>query len=230
MLLMVLPYFEVYDPNDFNACEDNFEMRCDIVKGIIKGALRETYVQKSCDKKVLFHLKPEMKVEVKEAFKEGGFMLTPLTTAVVLTKDSKLPNALALGEMFQASDGKPVNGFLKPTLAFPKSKPTISGTTVPKTADVFLNGFWAVLSKQTPDEEKANCKKATRTIVVKVGSATHSVHVPTIINTKALKAGDEVILYSKTDEPEQDEPEEPYPKRHKGDGKGTKGSKGKKRS
>ena len=80
----------MYDPNDFNTAAYHFGIRCDIFKGIIKAAFREAYVQQSCDKQVLLHAKPDVKVEVTQAFKEGAFALTPLSTSVVMTKESSV--------------------------------------------------------------------------------------------------------------------------------------------
>ena len=132
---------------------------------------------------------------------------------------------MAMGEMFKTSDGKSINAFVKPTLTFPRPKRAISGIPAPKDTDAFLNAYWAVLSKQTVDEGKANCKKATRNIVVKVGSLSQSIDVPIIVNTKALHAGDDVILFSKADNAE--EPSEPPAKRQKGAGKGKAAGSGK---
>ena len=76
--------------------------------------------------------------------------------------------------------------------------------------------------RQTLDHDEANCSKSTKAITVKIGGATHVVQVPILVNSlKPITAEDEIVLYSKGDKKDGEEPSSKRPKVDaKGKGRG----------
>ena len=176
------------DPND------NIDLVNDVWKGMAKATLRGAYMQHSTSK-VTVCRKPETKVLANAAFKDGAFVLVGLTPSVTIVSDtSKVEDYMMIGPLFE-DGGKEHFAALRPCLAFPQK--VSPGAQPSKVADPMLVPFWAVRQSLSPVE--ASCTRETIDVkIVVVGRAT-TLSVPIIRSTKALKAGEEVVVLKKHD-------------------------------
>ena len=222
----------MYGPADYRNPLENFDLVADSHKGIVKAAMIHVFREKSCDKHVIVHRKPDVKVTVTRAFKEGSFVLSALTPSVTTVKAKGFKHSficersstVSLGELFEHK-GDSVIGLLKHALVFPK--PTVSHAGFPqKDADSsFIVAYWA--TQTTEDVEKANLEKSVIPVPVKIGGKAVTVDVPVFKNKKALVNGDEVIVHSRKHAAEAPSVQDAQPaKKGKGSGKGKGRGKG----
>ena len=77
------------------------------------------------------------------------------------------------------------------------------------TVEPFIVAYWAC--PDNFDSTKTNCKASLVETTVKIGSAVHTIRIPTITNTKPLEEGDAIVVQNSSlgaDEPvEEEQPE-----------------------
>jgi hypothetical protein len=179
---------------------------------------------------VTIHQSPVVSVVVNKACKIRELKLIGLSNRTNAVKESNLPELksegnIHLGEVCVAS--KTVyHAMIQSQLIFPTDD-SRSGFAL-SAAIPFLAAYWA--ARETDDVLKANCEKAFDEVDVKCLASVRKFTFPILVNTKPLKAGDELWCLkrkgrrmSKVDLPV----EEPSQKRSRsgrgrGKGKGTK--------
>ena len=189
----------VYHPGDYTNPASNYDFLADMYKGVAKSALLAAF-RASSEEHVVIGRKPEAKVWVSKSFAAGSMKLAPLSSSVsiVVHKDGKPPKIAAgqydLGHLF-SHDGDEVHGYVKMQLQFPPSKQSVTGSGTAKSHETFIAAFWAC--RIVHDQSEANVIVEGKAWQVKVGRDEHTIVVPIMSNTKAIREGDEVVLYQK---------------------------------
>jgi hypothetical protein len=209
---------EVFKHGDCANPVDTFDFSSDMYKGLVKCALLASF-KASSEQHLIIHRKPDQKVTVSKNFAVGSLKVVAVSNNVTVSRQDTTTqvaaNVACLGRLFDHK-GVEVHGFVKQCLQWPgKSGPTGCAMNS-KTSDGVLAAYWAV--RTSPDKDDCNVEKSEREINVKVASETCSIKVPFMVNTKALKSGDELVVYQKKIAPTI----EAAPKK-KGGGKGKNG-------
>jgi hypothetical protein len=168
-------------------------------KGVAKSALLAAF-RASSEEHVVIGRKPEAKVWVTKHFAAGSMKLAPLSinVSIVVHKDGKAPSKIAasqydLGHLF-SHDGDEVHGYVKGHIQFP-SKQCVTGSGSATSHETFIAAFWGC--RIVHDQSEANLIVEGKAWQVKVGRDEHTIVVPIMSNTKAMREGDEVVLYQK---------------------------------
>jgi hypothetical protein len=132
-----------------------------------------------------------MKVVVEKPFKEKTLNIVGLTNNIMITHAGKFGNGLlCLGECFEHPTHGPIKAYCRPHLQFPVN---VAATGFARNVvEPFIVAYWAC--QETFDTTRANCHMTMPEVSVKVGTATHKIGIPTITNTKPLRAGDEIVV------------------------------------
>jgi hypothetical protein len=188
----------VYNPGDYSSPASNYDFLADMYKGVAKSALLAAF-RVSSEEHVVIGRKPEAKVWVTKNVAAGSMKLAPLSNSVsiVVHKDGK-PHKIAagqydLGHLF-SHDGDEVHGYVKGHIQFP-SKQSVTGSGITKSPETFIAAFWAC--RIVHDQSEANVIVEGKAWQVKVGRDEHTIVVPIMSNTKAIREGDEVVVYQK---------------------------------
>ena len=223
------PESKCWKPGGYTSPTDTFDIMWDVWKGFIKDKLCTAFLT-SAEKHVTIHQSPVVSVVVNKAWKIRELKLIGLSNRINAVKESNLPEIesegnIHLGEVCVAS--KTVyHAMIQSQLIFPKEE---SRTGFALSAVIpFLAAYWA--ARETDDVLKANCEKIFDEVEVKCLASVRKFTFPTLVNTKPLKAGDELWCLKRTGRrtSKGDLPvEEPPQKRSRsgrgrGKGKGTK--------
>ena len=196
---------KAYKPGDFpNPCL-TLDLQVQVWKGMVEASMMEVF-RTSQEKFTRIVRKPTSKVVVTKGFKSGAFQLAALTQSVTICSEksmqkSAVASSTKFGTLFQHG-GVAINGYVKSCLRYPQEN--LIGSTQ-KAADVFIVAYWAVGTTNDPSD--ANCQRDTKNVSIKVGATCYSVEVSIIVNTKELKAGDELTCYCRKPEIDVGEPE-----------------------
>ena len=208
--------------------------------GYIIGALRSAFSKFSADSFCTVHKSPKSKLIVQKAYPVSKFQLVALSgnVAVVCGKRvSESNKVLSVGEMYKVKTSgdddveRSMVGVVRMQQTFPVThiqKEDIAR----KEATPLLAAYWSVA--ETYDTSKANATRSSIKVTFKVGAAglprigsapdsdDVGIDVPTIVNTKPLNHGDEVLvlkLYASSDDDDSTSDEAPAPKRQRADPK-----------
>ena len=188
--------------------------------GLIKSALRQEFIKNSMDMHCKVFKQPRVMVKVTKNFEKGNFTLVALSNSVSVMPSQKAKEtskAISIGQCFTHTKGEvAMLGMVKSHLTFPSK--TLKTDVAVKVNDGFLVAFWACAEHF--DANKANCIRKFHDVSVSIGTMTKKIKVPVIVNTKALKAGDEVIIQKVQADSEDEEPVAKKPRKGKGKGRG----------
>jgi hypothetical protein len=186
---------EVFKHGDCANPADTFDLLSDMYKGLVKCALLASF-KASSEEHLIIHRKPDQTVTVSKNFAVGSLKVVAVSNNVMVSRQDTITqvaaNVACLGRLFNHK-GVEVHGFVKQCLQWPaKSGPT-GCAGGPKASGAVLAAYWAV--RPSPDKDECNVEKTEREITVKVASETCCIKVPFMVNTKALKSGDELVVY-----------------------------------
>ena len=185
----------------------SFDLVSSIRTGLIKAALQSLY-QKTLEseRRCMIYRKPSLAVKVKDDVSKGSLKLVALSNSVVFLEAEKAksgPGKIALPDVAFTSEGKSMAALVMKQLQFPSIDNT-SGFAR-KSSKSFLVAYWAVA--EIYDEAKVNAERRFETFPTKIGSDEYAITVPTIVNTKALKADDEVFVLRESHDADDAQPE-----------------------
>ena len=155
----------------------------------------------------MVYKKPSLTVKVKCDVSKGSLKLVALSNSVVFQEAETFRSAsgkIHLPGVNFTSDGKNLAAFVYRQMQFPNIDDT-SGFARSKSSKSFVVSYWAVA--ETYDEAKINAERRFDNFPVKIGSDEYALKVPTIVNTKALKAHDEVFVLKECHDTHDAQPE-----------------------
>ena len=175
---------EIFDPVP-NAAQTK-DARVEAVKSKLRSALYDMYTLSDSNDKLRVHIKPQRGVIVKDNVKNGELRLVPMSPNIGVAAKVNIPtSAIACGEMVDDQ-----NAFILPKIHNRKDETLVS-------AEDYVVPFWYVRS--TSDKEKVNVHITSSTVTCLMttafGEAKTSIDVPLMRNTRALKAGAELLTY-----------------------------------
>ena len=207
------PEAEFYVISKMNMNVD--EVAGDIVKGIyigyVKGAMHSAYVKLSCDESVVIHKKPAHCVEVKTSYRNGAFTLVGISNNVNITNSKQHVTGTKKVTGTLVWDNGDLRAVVRPHVQWPITR-VITDSKAKTAASAFLPAYWHV--QTTCDADKVNCRKDAHEVTVKLSSSSRSdgpptdnitIRVPIIVNTKAVKPGDELLMAESDVEEDEDE-------------------------
>ena len=181
---MHVVHHEEFKAGSYTKPVNNFDIVSDIWKGRIKDGLREMFLRSS-EESITICKKPAPKVICNAQFKVDAFRLVPLTTSVSVMADKNGKSMVAkeltdLGPLFEHKGGH-VRGVIKSSVQFAGPNRT-----------EFLVGYW--VARTTHDIDEANAVIDKKTVSFNVTRSTRvDLVIPTIVNTKPLAVGDEIV-------------------------------------
>ena len=185
----------------------SFDLVSSIYSGLIKAALQSSYRKaEASERSCMVYKKPSLTVKVKCDVSKGSLKLVALSNSVVFQEAETFRSAsgkIHLPGVNFTSDGKNMAAIVMRQMQFPNIDDT-SGFAR-KSSKSFVVSYWAVA--ETYDEAKINAERRFDSFPVKIGSDEYALKVPTIVNTKALKAHDEVFVLKECHDTHDAQPE-----------------------
>lgn len=175
-----------------------YDTLCNIAKAKVKAHLFDEYrLTVQCNTKLVVHVKPVCGVTCKVPCKPNEIRLWPFTPQVLIVAPdgpAAPPHSADLGVVFHYPKKGDVRAVLLPKTVLAKKGDTL------KDEDKEVVPFWLVRS--THDAGSANMETHNVKFDLKFMSddleLRHTITIPTLRNTRAIKAGDE-LRYFKPD-------------------------------
>ena len=179
----------------------HFEVQADMVISEIKNAMYKLHLASAeClhKLKLVYGTGSNKEVVAKTKVKKGEVELVAVTTSVACTKggpkDKVPPSCLDLGLVFQhPRKHRDVHAYMSQKFQKPSEDP-LSSNPVPE----FIALFWLVQS--TSDMNLVNMVLHTHDVKTESGKL---IHVPAMVNTKAISAGEPLKYYKAADAQER---------------------------
>jgi hypothetical protein len=158
---------------------NNFELKASTIAGACKNAIALEFA-KSCDADIKVQSAPECKLYALRAFKKAGSLkLVGITNNVSVQPDGK--DMLTSSKFIGHGDG---------WRAYCRSSNTSLASAAGSSC--FLAKYYLVHS--TFDQNLVNCEYEDKEVDISVLGSKEKIMVPTIVNTKPIAVGDELIV------------------------------------
>ena len=204
---------EVYVCKEMENPSKSMELLSSIHLAYVKAAMAHVFAGSS-ERSVIVWRKPAMTVKALEKIKSGSMMLVYLSKIItpVTARSNKITNdSIVVKNLYTDKDDDEVHGIVKSDLRFPREEHRGCARTQ---ADVNIVAAWAC--KETVIQNESNAVRSTKEVFIKVGSAENiSIKVPTIVNTRQILAGEEIVVLKPSCEVHSDEDIEPPAKKVK---------------
>jgi hypothetical protein len=170
---------------------ENKTLRKSIIEGQVKQAMMLEFAKaNNAENHTTLQKFPVSGVVVNKTFGVGKFHLVPLTTTVVID-DHELDDPWV--KIGTSAEG---NIFIKSCNTAIKQ---MTDKDPKMMASAFMSKFF--MAQSTPDHRLANCEMSSHEVTISVGQVKATLELPMIINTKALKDEDVVMVLTADVEP-----------------------------